>query len=131
MKPHRSIATQFGRFLVVGGIATATHYCILILVVEALGVRPVIASGFGFLLGALVNYQLNRHFTFRSAATHGAALPRFFAIAGVGLALNQGLMHVFSTRLAWPYLLAQVAATGLVLLWNFAGNSLWTFRARS
>ena len=131
MTRRLQLANQFGRFLLVGGVATATHYCVLIVAVEALQVRPVIASGLGFLLGALVNYQLNRHFTFRSATAHRAALPRFFAIAAVGLGLNQGLMHLFSTRLEWGYLLAQVAATALVLLWNFAGNSLWTFRPES
>lgn len=125
------LAHQFGRFLLVGGVATATHYCVLVLAVELFDTRPVFASGVGFLAGAIVNYLLNRHFTFRSDALHSAALPRFFVIAGVGLALNQGLMHVLSTRLGWPYLLAQVVATGLVLLWNFAGNSLWTFRAES
>jgi len=29
------------------------------------------------------------------------------------------------------YLLVQVIATGLVLLWNFAGNRSWTFREKS
>ena len=36
-------------------------------------------------------------------------------------------MHLFTARLAWPYLLAQMLTTGLVLFWHFAGNALWSF----
>ena len=128
MRPRLSLANRFGRFLVVGGIATVSQYSVLVAAVQLFRAPPVPASGLGYLVGAVVNYQLNRRFTFRRDAAHSVALPRFMVIAAVGLAINQTLMHVFSTRLGWPYLLAQIAATILVVVWNFAGNSLWTFR---
>jgi putative flippase GtrA len=34
-------------------------------------------------------------------------------------------------RVSWlPYVAAQVIATVLVLVWNFVGNSIWTFAHR-
>lgn len=35
-------------------------------------------------------------------------------------------MHVL-TGMGVHYLIAQVCATGVVLFWNFIGNSVWTF----
>ncbi|MEP7312147.1 MAG: GtrA family protein [Pseudomonadota bacterium] len=118
---------QFLRFLVVGAIATTVQYCVLIAGVELLGWQPVWASGLGFALGAVVNYVLNRNFTFQSNAAHGRAVLRFAVVALTGLGWNSILMHVLNERLGYPYLLAQVLTTGMVLVWNFCGNALWSF----
>jgi len=44
------------------------------------------------------------------------------------LGINSLLMQVL-VQSGWHYLLAQVCATAVVFLWNFVGNSLWTFGA--
>ena len=118
---------QFYRFLLVGGAATALQYGLLVLQVEWLGWPVVASSSLAYLLSALCNYAANYHFTFASQARHQQALPRFFAIALAGLALNGALMALFVHGLQWHYLIGQVLATGLVLLWNFAANRRWTF----
>jgi putative flippase GtrA len=38
-------------------------------------------------------------------------------------------MHLFVDRLGAPYLPAQLVTTGLVLVWSFLANKVWTFRA--
>ncbi|MGR9108871.1 MAG: GtrA family protein [Gammaproteobacteria bacterium] len=123
------ITGQFLRFATVGGIATAVHYLILITLVQGLGANPVWASGIGFVIGATFNYVLNYRFTFRSNAKHRHAVVKFLLVAGLGLVLNSLAMLVFIVHLGLFYLLAQVLATSLVLLWNFLGNRLWVFRA--
>ncbi len=120
---------QFMRFLVVGVIATAVQYGVLIVGVEFYGWPPVWASGAGFALGAVVNYVLNRSFTFQSNAAHSRAVLRFSIVALAGLGWNVVLMHLLSERLNYPYLVAQVLTTGVVLIWNFCGNALWSFAA--
>lgn len=127
---HSSWQTQLVRFAAVGAVGTCAHYLLLVVLVEAGGANEVVASTAGALLGALVNYMLNRRYTFRSSRRHGEALPRFLAIAGLGLLINFGLMLVMVEALHIHYLLAQVMATVLVLLWNFAGNRLITFSQR-
>jgi putative flippase GtrA len=120
---------QFMRFLVVGVIATAAQYTVLIGGVELYGWQPVWASGLGFALGAVVNYVLNRSFTFQSKAAHTRAVLRFAIVVVAALGWNVVLMHLLSERLNYPYLLAQVLTTGVVLIWNFCGNALWSFAA--
>ena len=127
---HRAVGATFGRFLFVGGISTSVHYIVLALIVEVLHHSAVLGSGVGFAGGAVVSYLLNRSHTFRSDAPHAQAVKRFVIVLGVGLGLNLLLMHLFTSRWGWPYLLAQMLTTGLVLFWHFAGHALWSFAHR-
>lgn len=118
------------RFAAVGAVGTAAHYALLLVLVEAGGVDPVVGSVAGFLLGALVNYTLNRRLVFRSDRAHVEALPRFLAVAGLGLCWNALLMYLFIDVAGLHYLIAQVVTTGILLAWHYLGNALWTFRKR-
>ena len=124
---HRKVGATFGRFLVVGAISTSVHYVVLIAAVELLHWGAVPGSGVGFCVGAVVSYLMNRRYTFRSEAPHATAVIRFVLVLAVGLGLNMLLMKLFTGQLGWPYLLAQMLTTGLVLFWHFAGNALWSF----
>lgn len=118
---------RFIRFVLVGGFATAIQYLVLILLVYLAGTDPVLASAVGFLVSAIANYIVNYHYTFGSNQRHVTALSKFTVLASVGLFLNSSLMSGL-IRLGLHYLVSQVIATVVVLLWNFVGNSIWTFR---
>lgn len=128
MTELRHIASQFLRFATVGGIATAIHYLILVALVHAVNMNAVWASSIGFIVSAVCNYFLNYRFTFRSNVEHRRAVAKFFVVASVGLVLNSLTMQIATEYMRLHYLLGQVLATGLVLLWNFTGNRLWTFK---
>ena len=121
------LVRQFLAFASAGAIGTAAHYSLLLLLVTGWQVDAVMASALGFLLGLLVNYLLSHHWVFRSARSHVETAIKFLVIAVVGLGLNTGLMYLAITEAGMHYLLAQVIATAVVLLWNFAGNRFWTF----
>ena len=95
----------------------------------------------------LWNFQLNRMFTFRSAAHAGwwkEYLP-FLAVGLLGLVVNLGILTAllhegspvalspvlfddssgFRTRLYW----AQLIAIGIVTPFSFVLNKIWTFSA--
>lgn len=124
----RTHLARFVRFAIVGAIATAMQYAILVLLVRGFAVAPTAASSAGFALAAAANYLLNYRFTFRSDRPHGPAAAKFALLAAMGLLINAAIMH-WLTGAGLHYLLAQVCATGAVLVWNFTGNSLWTFGA--
>jgi putative flippase GtrA len=122
---------QFRRFLhfaAVSLLGTVAHYLLLVALVEGAGADPVVGSVAGFCLGALVNYGMSHRYVFRSDRAHHEALPRFFAVALSGLAWNTLLMSLLIHRLDWPYLPAQIVTTGLLVMWHYAVNALWTFR---
>jgi putative flippase GtrA len=118
---------RFARFVLVGCLATGIQYAVLVLLVRAFGTDPTLASALGFVLSASVNYIVNYHYTFESNEQHGTAAIKFGVLALVGLLINSALMHALVAA-GWHYLLAQVCTTAVVLVWNFAGNSSWTFR---
>lgn len=118
--------TRFMRFALVGAAATAIQYALLVLLVRGFGMAPTPASALGFSSSAIVNYLLNYRFTFRSDRPHAPAAAKFGALAGAGLLINTAIMHAL-TSAGVEYLLAQAFATAVVLCWNFAGNSIWTF----
>ena len=116
------------RFGLMGFIGMPAHYLTLILLVEIGGVGPVPSTIAGSAVGLIVNYLLNRRFTFRSRKPHRYAGPRFFAVAlGTGT-LNAGLVHLGTEGLGLHYLPVQIATTLIVFLANFALHGAWTFK---
>ncbi|BAL23030.1 GtrA family protein [Azoarcus sp. KH32C] len=121
---------RFLRFAAVGAVGTVAHYALLLALVEGAHVDPIAGSVAGFLLGALVNYTLNRTLVFRSDRAHVEALPRFLAVAGMGLCWNALLMYLLVDWIGLYYFLAQMLTTAILLCWHYVGNALWTFRKR-
>jgi putative flippase GtrA len=119
---------QFVRFTGVGFLSAVGHYGLLIGLVQLFDVGAVPASTAGALLGAWINYRLNRQFTFRSRAHFSTAVPRFVLVAGGGVALNAIFMWIGVDLLRLHYLFSQLATTGLVLFWSFCLHKYWTFR---
>jgi len=124
-----TVLIKFIVFASVGVIGTTAHYLLLYQLVESYAVNAVTASSYGAIAGLIVNYGLNYIITFNSQQSHLRAFPKFAVIASMGFGLNMGLMTLLTAQ--FYYLYAQVLTTLLVLIWNFLGNSLWTFKLDS
>lgn len=117
---------QFALFTLVGAAGTTVHFAVLVGIVQTGLAGPVAGSICGFSAGAVVNYLLNYHITFNSNGKHLPTFFKFFGIAVSGLCLNTLIMFWLTQQL--HYLVSQVVATGLVLVWNFLCNRFWTFK---
>ncbi|HYD87855.1 MAG TPA: GtrA family protein [Vitreimonas sp.] len=123
-----AVVRQIGRFAVVGVIATAVHYAVMVALVEIGRVTPVAATTIGYGFGIVVSYTLNRRFTFQARGTPVAkSFAKFVVLYGVGAFLNGAIVGGL-IAVGAHYLLAQVVATGLVLVWNFLGARYVVFR---
>jgi putative flippase GtrA len=120
-------ASRFARFLLVGGLCTALQYLILVAGVRGFGLSATLSSTLGYVASTAVNYYLNHRFTFASESLHRHALPRFLLIVCCGLALNAAVTFVGTSIYGLHYIVAQMLATCVTLLWNFLANSRWTF----
>jgi putative flippase GtrA len=118
---------QLSAFLIVGLLAALAHYGTLLLLVEGLRWPPVPSTLLGFICGGIVSYVLNRRHTFASERPHEEAGWRFAVVSVIGFTLTWIIMHALVERLHAPYLPAQVLTTGIVMVWNFLANKLWTF----
>ena len=124
----RADIQQFALFLLAGGTATVFQYCVLVGLVEAAQTSPTWAAILAYLCGAMTSYFLNFRFTFKHSRTEfRKGLARFFMVNVIGLGLNTLIFMTLRSFGAY-YLLAQSFATGLVLVWNYAGARLFVFR---
>lgn len=116
------------KYTLVGGIATAAHCLSLMVLVEVFGVSAPLGAFWGAIVGALLAYWGNRRRTFdASSASHGQAAPRFALVALVGALINGLIVWAAVQALGVHYLLAQAAATAVVLLLTYHLNRTWTF----
>lgn len=110
-----------------GLAAAVAHYGVLIGLVEGARWTPVPATLCGYVAGGIVSYALNRRLTFASRREHRDAIWRFAIVASVGFLLTGVLMALLVDGWRIPYLAAQMATTGCVLVWSFLAHKLWTF----
>lgn len=122
----------FGQLLgygLVGIVGTFAHFLVLVISVEAGVFGPISGSSLGFLVGALINHELNRLYVFSgSREQYSQTIIRFMMIAGAGFFVNMGILAILIEYLAAHYFLAQLVATGTVFFCTFVANKIWTFK---
>ena len=118
------------RFGVSGSLATTTHTGVMVLCVELLGMRPVLAVTPAFLVALLVSYGLNYRWTFGASGPHGVMLPRFFVVALNGFGLNLLITYLVVDVAGDWYGYALMLAVVVVPLITFVLSKFWVFRER-
>jgi len=133
-----ALARQFPIFLVVGAFGFCLDAGMTVALVQWCGIPPLLARPPAFVVVTLINFVLNRAFTFRSAAHTPwlGALARYVVVCLGGLAVNYA---VYATLLALapsfgvaisPAILTLFVACGTAAatLITFAGFRSFAFR---
>jgi putative flippase GtrA len=121
--------SQFLIFVFVGGISAVCHFAVLVALHEVMHVPLVPATTVGALCGAVVNYWLNRVYTFARSRPARHAYSRFGLVAFGGLAINALSMAALEHLVPGvPYLIRQCIVTAAVLVYSYLANKHWTFR---
>jgi len=115
------------RYLVSGGTGAVIHFSILAALVAWFGTNPVIATTIGFIVGSLVNYTLQYHWTFSADGPHHVMLTRYAVVTTVTMLLNGQLFWLLNSHYGMHYLLAQFIVTGIIVVVNFLINKHYTF----
>lgn len=143
MKPSSSdsgsgipvVVRQYGRFIVVGGLATLAHIGTFAALMETAAMPALLANTLAFMLAVMISflghfswtYQENtRHLRLRSAR---AELLRFFVSALIGLALNSLIVWLTTEALQLHYAYALVPMATMVPLLVFLIGRYWVFPA--
>lgn len=115
------------RFVLVGGASVVVDAGLLYILHGRLGMWLPPATAIAFLAGFLVNFGLNRQWSFGS--TTGALRPqliRYLALVAANLLVTVGLVQAL-TWLGAPYLVAKVATTALLSAVNYVISKKWIF----
>jgi putative flippase GtrA len=119
---------KFLKFCIVGSSGMLVDFSTTWLLKEKVKINKYIANSAGFILAATSNYLLNRFWTFQSDNTRVVTeYLTFILISIIGLGINNAVVYLLTERIRFNFYLSKLFATGVVTLWNFSMNYLFTF----
>jgi putative flippase GtrA len=123
------ILWKFIRFGLVGISGMGVDFGTTYLCKEIIRIPKYIANAIGFTLAATSNYILNRIWTFHSQDP-GILVEysKFFFISLIGLGINTLVLWILVSRFNRNFYISKLFAIGVVMIWNFLANLLFTFR---
>ena len=120
---------RFVRFGIVGVSGTLIDFGVTWLCKEKLHWNKYLSNSIGFLLAATNNYTWNRLWTFESQNSEiFREYGTFVLIALIGLGLNNFVTWLLHEKAHWNFYLSKLVAIGVVVIWNFSMNYVFTFR---
>ena len=113
-------------------ISTVVDYSVMVGAVELLHVGPVAATPIAAFAGAVTNFTLNRHFTYRVARDSiRGQLWRYALVSGCSLGWNTLGEFLFLKVPHLHYFLARVIASTIVSnVWNYPLMRFFVFSER-
>jgi putative flippase GtrA len=118
---------QLFRFLAVGLLATASHFIVVIALVERWSLDVVSANALAWTVALCVSYKGHHRWTFPGESAHANLFPRYTAVSLTGLALNLATVWLFHHHLSAHYLVATTFGVALSVLVTFMLSRFWVF----
>lgn len=122
MEPPGGIpGRQFGRYLIVGGLAFVADYGVLFLLAHLAAVHYLLSASAGFMVGLSVNYALCIVwvFDYRAVPDRGREFAIFALIGVTGLGINNGIIFAATEWAGLHYMVSKLVAAAGVLVFNF------------
>lgn len=121
---------RFARYAVVGLVAFAIDYGLLLWLVERM---PLLAANtLAFLAANAANFLMAHRFVFGRSLDRAAA-PQYAGVLAVslaGLAINDAVVWAAAGLAGLPLLAAKVLATAAAMAWNYAARATWIYGER-
>lgn len=123
----KKLFAQFMKFGVVGAIAFVIDYGLLAFLTEVFGIDYLVSATISFTASVVFNYVASMRYVF----THKEDMSRrrefviFVVLSVIGLAINNVCMWAGVELLGVHYLLTKIAATSIVMVWNFVTRKIF------
>jgi len=120
---------KFIKFCTVGFSGMIIDFGTTWILKEKFKLNKYISNSTGFILAATTNYILNRYWTFHSGNKQLATeYMSFMLISLAGLGINNIVIFLLHDKLKLNFYVSKVFAVGVVTVWNFGMNYLFTFK---
>ena len=123
----RSLLGTLARFVVTGALSVVVDVGMLAVVHSALGVVLWLSVVIAFVAGLLVNYSLNRNWTFQAQADHAYTAWRYAVLVTFNFSSTEAIV-VGLHHAGLYYLLAKGVAVAFNSVINFLVGRHWVFR---
>lgn len=134
---NKLLQNSFFRFLLVGVGNTLVSMAITFCLYNLCGVPPVISSAIAYVVGAVMSFFLNRHFTFRSQADLWPSALKFAVNVAVLWAITTPLLQPWlAKRLQsvfvekWANNVSLLICMALYTVLNYLGQRFFAFRKK-
>ena len=123
----KKLFAQFVKFGIVGVIATAIDFALLIFLTEVFQVNYLVSATIAFSVAVIFNYLASMRFVF----THKEELSRrkefiiFVVLSVIGLLINNACMWLGVEIFAIDYRITKILATVIVTMWNFITRKIF------
>jgi putative flippase GtrA len=114
------------RFLLVGGASVVVDAGLLYVLHGLAGLRLEPATALAFLAGFVVNFALNRQWSFASTGRLRHQLAAYLALVAANLVVTVVLVRAL-TALGLMYLVAKVFTTAALSVVNYLVSRKWIF----
>jgi putative flippase GtrA len=121
---------SLGRSQIASFSATTVDFAVFFLAMEGLGIWYVVSAALGALCGAIVNFTLNRNWSFEAEEGRwGPQAMRYATVSGGSLCLNVLGVYAATEGLGIPPAASKVAISLAVgLLFNFPLQRRYVFK---
>ncbi len=118
------------RYAIVGFTGVAVDFSVTYVLKEYAKVSKYIANSVGFCTAVVMNYCLNRYWTF-GAGTEDVFIQfgTFLAVSIVGLLMNNAIIYLLNEKWKLNFYASKIVAISVVVFWNFFVNYYYTFRS--
>lgn len=123
----KRLIAQIMKFGVVGVVAFAIDYGLLIVLTEVFGIDYLVSATVSFTVSVVFNYLASMRYVF--AHREGMSRRREFAIfvvlSVIGLLINNVCLWLGVDMLGVDYRITKIAVTAIVMVWNFVTRKLF------
>lgn len=127
LKSQSKLFQQIFKFGIVGGIAFIIDYGIMVISKELLGFSILISAGLGFTISVIFNYiaSIKWVFNVNKDKNEKKNFILFMIFSIIGLILTELIMFVGTNIVNISYLIVKIAATAIVMVFNFITRKLF------
>lgn len=124
-----SLRRQFIKYVLVGLASVGLDIGSLVLLKQTLGLQPVTAVIINQPVILLVNFFVNKHWSFRDKALPHWQMARYATLAGANYAFSVGAMYALHDHLGIGYVFSRLSTIAVMVTWNFFAYKYWVYTA--
>ena len=123
----QKLLAQIVKFGIVGVIAFAIDFGVLVFLTEVFGLNPVVSATISFIVSVIFNYLASMRYVFshRKGMSRQREFVIFVVLSAVGLGINDALMWLGTEVVTLDYRLVKLVATAVVMVWNFVTRKIF------